>query len=153
MDNSTMTVEAIENGTVIDHIPAGLGLAILRHFKLDESGNRITVGFNLKGKRGNKDLIKIQNIRFNEAEAAQIALFAPQATVNVIENFEVAQKIKPRLPEKVEGIFACPNDNCASHGEPVVGTFTVKSAHGEPRLKCFFCEKSYPIDWVVKHNK
>ncbi|MBR0129352.1 MAG: aspartate carbamoyltransferase regulatory subunit [Neisseriaceae bacterium] len=94
MDN-TMTVEAIENGTVIDHIPAGLGLAILRHFKLDESGNRITVGFNLKGKRGNKDLIKIQNIRFDEKEAAQIALFAPTATVNVIENFEVAQKIKP----------------------------------------------------------
>ena len=152
MDN-TMTVEAIENGTVIDHIPAGFGLAILRHFKLDEGGNRITVGFNLKGKRGNKDLIKIQNIRFDKAEAAQIALFAPTATVNVIENFKVIKKIKPTLPEKVVGIFACPNDNCASHGEPVVGTFTVKTAHNKPRLKCFFCEKSYPIDWVVKHNK
>ncbi|MBR7003301.1 MAG: aspartate carbamoyltransferase regulatory subunit [Neisseriaceae bacterium] len=152
MDN-TMTVEAIENGTVIDHIPAGFGLAILRHFKLDEGGNRITVGFNLKGKRGNKDLIKIQNIRFDEKEAAQIALFAPTATVNVIENFKVIKKIKPTLPEKVVGIFACPNDNCASHGEPVVGTFAVKSGKNEPRLKCFFCEKSYPISWVVKHNK
>ena len=152
MDN-TMTVEAIENGTVIDHIPAGFGLAILRHFKLDEGGNRITVGFNLKGKRGNKDLIKIQNIRFDEKEAAQIALFAPTATVNVIENFKVIKKIKPMLPEKVVGIFACPNDNCASHGEPVVGTFAVKSGKNEPRLKCFFCEKSYPISWVVKHNK
>lgn len=152
MDN-TMTVEAIENGTVIDHIPAGFGLAILRHFKLDEGGRRITVGFNLKGKRGNKDLIKIQNIRFDEAEAAQIALFAPTATVNVIENFKVIKKIKPTLPEKVVGIFACPNDNCASHGEPVVGTFAVKSGKNEPRLKCFFCEKSYPISWVVKHNK
>ena len=152
MDN-TMTVEAIENGTVIDHIPAGFGLAILRHFKLDEGGNRITVGFNLKGKRGNKDLIKIQNIRFDEKEAAQIALFAPTATVNVIENFKVIKKIKPTLPEKVVGIFACPNDNCASHGEPVVGTFTVKSGKNEPHLKCFFCEKSYPISWVVKHNK
>ena len=151
--NNTMTVEAIENGTVIDHIPAGFGLAILRHFKLDESGNRITVGFNLKGKRGNKDLIKIQNVHFTDTEAAQIALFAPTATVNVIENFQVAKKIKPTLPEKVEGIFQCPNDNCASHGEPVVGTFTVKTAHNKPRLKCFFCEKSYPIDWVVKHNK
>lgn len=152
MDN-TMTVEAIENGTVIDHIPTGFGLAILRHFKLDEGGNRITVGFNLKGKRGNKDLIKIQNIRFDEKEAAQIALFAPTATVNVIENFKVIKKIKPTLPEKVVGIFACPNDNCASHGEPVVGTFAVKSGKNEPRLKCFFCEKSYPISWVVKHNK
>ena len=151
--NNTMTVEAIENGTVIDHIPAGFGLAILRHFKLDESGNRITVGFNLKGKRGNKDLIKIQNVHFTNTEAAQIALFAPTATVNVIENFQVAKKIKPTLPEKVVGIFQCPNDNCASHGEPVVGTFTVKTAHNKPRLKCFFCEKSYPIEWVVQKNK
>ncbi|MBR5675253.1 MAG: aspartate carbamoyltransferase regulatory subunit [Neisseriaceae bacterium] len=151
--NNTMTVEAIENGTVIDHIPAGFGLAILRHFKLDESGNRITVGFNLKGKRGNKDLIKIQNVHFTDTEAAQIALFAPTATVNVIENFQVAKKIKPTLPEKVVGIFQCPNDNCASHGEPVVGTFTVKTAHNKPRLKCFFCEKSYPIEWVVQKNK
>ena len=152
MDN-TMTVEAIENGTVIDHIPAGFGLAILRHFKLDEGGNRITVGFNLKGKRGNKDLIKIQNVHFTDTEAAQIALFAPTATVNVIENFQVAKKIKPTLPEKVVGIFKCPNDNCASHGEPVIGTFTVKTAHNKPRLKCFFCEKSYPIEWVVQKNK
>lgn len=151
--NNTMTVEAIENGTVIDHIPAGFGLAILRHFKLDESGNRITVGFNLKGKRGNKDLIKIQNVHFTDTEAAQIALFAPTATVNVIENFQVAKKIKPSLPEKVVGIFKCPNDNCASHGEPVIGTFTVKTAHNKPRLKCFFCEKSYPIEWVVQKNK
>ena len=148
-----MTVEAIENGTVIDHIPAGFGLAILRHFKLDESGNRSTVGFNLKVKRGNKDLIKIQNVHFTNTEAALIALFAPTATVNVIENFQVAKKIKPTLPEKVVGIFQCPNDNCASHGEPVVGTFTVKTAHNKPRLKCFFCEKSYPIEWVVQKNK
>ncbi|MBQ9619053.1 MAG: aspartate carbamoyltransferase regulatory subunit [Neisseriaceae bacterium] len=152
MEN-TITVEAIENGTVIDHIPAGQGLAILRHFKLDESGNRITVGFNLKGRRGHKDIIKIQNVRFTPTEAAQIALFAPSATVNVIENFQVAQKIKPTLPEKVEGIFNCPNDNCASHGEPVVGTFSVKSTQREARLKCFFCEKSYPISWVVEKNK
>ncbi|MBR5941025.1 MAG: aspartate carbamoyltransferase regulatory subunit, partial [Neisseriaceae bacterium] len=99
------------------------------------------------------DLIKIQNVHFTDTEAAQIALFAPTATVNVIENFQVAKKIKPTLPEKVEGIFQCPNDNCASHGEPVVGTFTVKTAHNKPRLKCFFCEKSYPIEWVVQKNK
>lgn len=47
MENSKLSVEAIEQGTVIDHIPAGKGLAILRQFKLLHYGNAVTVGFNL----------------------------------------------------------------------------------------------------------
>ena len=50
MENKKLSVEAIENGTVIDHIPAGLGLAILRQFKLLHYGSAVTVGFNLPSK-------------------------------------------------------------------------------------------------------
>ena len=45
MENSKLSVEAIEQGTVIDHIPAGKGLAILRQFKLLHYGSAVTVGF------------------------------------------------------------------------------------------------------------
>ena len=34
MKSKQLSVEAIENGTVIDHIPAGLALTILRQFKV-----------------------------------------------------------------------------------------------------------------------
>ena len=44
MGNSKLSVEAIEQGTVIDHIPAGKGLAILRQFKLLHYGSAVTVG-------------------------------------------------------------------------------------------------------------
>ena len=47
MEKKQYSVEAIENGTVIDHIPAGKGLSILRQFKLLHPGNAVTVGFNL----------------------------------------------------------------------------------------------------------
>lgn len=61
MENSKLSVEAIEQGTVIDHIPAGKGLAILRQFKLLHYGNAVTVGFNLPSKtQGSKDIIKNQ---------------------------------------------------------------------------------------------
>ncbi|MBR6027067.1 MAG: aspartate carbamoyltransferase regulatory subunit [Neisseriaceae bacterium] len=153
MEKLTMTVEAIKNGTVIDHIPAGQGLNILRHFRLDEAGNRITVGFNLSGsKNKRKDLIKIEDVLFNDEEASRIALFAPEVTVNVIENFKVVKKINPQLPTTIQGIFKCPNNNCASHGEPVEGTFFVKNNDGTTRLKCFYCEKSYPMDWVMSYR-
>ncbi|MDO5687536.1 MAG: aspartate carbamoyltransferase regulatory subunit [Neisseria sp.] len=152
MEKLTMRVEAIENGTVLDHIPAGQGLNILRHFHLDDGGNRVTVGFNLTSKNGGrKDLIKIENIGFNDEEAARIALFAPEVTVNVIEDFKVVKKINPRLPETVTGIFSCPNSNCASHGEPVTAMFDVKTVCGTPKLKCYYCEKTYPMEWMMQN--
>ncbi|MCI3999936.1 aspartate carbamoyltransferase regulatory subunit, partial [Klebsiella pneumoniae] len=50
METPKLSVEAIEKGTVIDHIPAGRGLTILRQFKLLHYGNAVTVGFNLPSK-------------------------------------------------------------------------------------------------------
>jgi len=70
MENKKLSVEAIENGTVIDHIPAGLGLAILRQFKLLHYGSAVTVGFNLPSKtQGSKDIIKISGVAFDDAAA------------------------------------------------------------------------------------
>ena len=46
MKSQTLSVKAIENGTVIDHIPAGEGLNILHYFALNELPNYVTVGFN-----------------------------------------------------------------------------------------------------------
>ena len=92
MENKKLSVEAIENGTVIDHIPAGLGLTILRQFKLLHYGNAVTVGFNLPSQsQGCKDIIKIKDVMFNEHDANQLALFSPNAVVNQIENFRVVK--------------------------------------------------------------
>ncbi|MDK4565700.1 aspartate carbamoyltransferase regulatory subunit, partial [Kingella kingae] len=85
MKNQQLSVEAIENGTVIDHIPAGLGLTILRQFKLLHYGHAVTVGFNLPSQsQGSKDIIKIKNVQFSEQDANRLALFSPNAVVNQI---------------------------------------------------------------------
>ncbi|WP_225748332.1 aspartate carbamoyltransferase regulatory subunit [Eikenella sp. Marseille-P7795] len=150
MDNKKLSVEAIEHGTVIDHIPAGLGLAILRQFKLLHHGHAVTVGFNLPSKRhGRKDIIKITGIQLDEAAANRLALFAPEATVNIIANFRVEQKMPLKLPDTISEVFRCPNPNCASHGEPVASRFYVRR-RGKPRLKCHYCEKTYDRDLVAE---
>ena len=80
MEHQKLSVEAIENGTVIDHIPAGLGLTILHRFKLLHYGSAVTVGFNLPSKtQGSKDIIKIAGVSFDEAAANRLALFAPRS--------------------------------------------------------------------------
>lgn len=137
-------VEAIKEGTVIDHIPAGRGMDILRVFKLAQLGKRITVGFNLISKdHGVKDLIKIEDISFSEKEANKLSLLVPEATVNVIENYQVSKKYQLSLPETAEDIFSCPNSNCASHTEPVKSFFYLRKNKSAIKLKCKFCEKSF----------
>lgn len=151
MPNSKLSVEAIEHGTVIDHIPAGLGVTILRQFKLLHYGHAVTVGFNLpSNSQIQKDIIKIKNITFNEQDANRLALFAPEAVVNTIADFKVVKKMKLQLPETISEVFYCPNNNCASHGEPVQSLFYVCQQQKQVKLKCHYCEKTFAREAVAE---
>ena len=151
MNAKQLSVEAIETGTVIDHIPAGLGLSILNQFKLLDYGSAVTVGFNLPSKtQGSKDIIKIKEVLFDEKSANRLALFAPEATVNLIENFRVVRKLHLKMPDTISEVFRCPNSNCASHGEPVKSRFYVRQHQGQTRLKCHYCEKTYARETVAE---
>lgn len=151
MNTQKLSVEAIENGTVIDHIPAGLGLTILNQFKLLHYGSAVTVGFNLPSKtQGRKDIIKIKEVAFSEQDANRLALFAPEAVVNCIINFKVVKKMKLTLPNTISEVFRCPNTNCASHSEPVNSRFYVKQQGGQTKLKCHYCEKTFAREAVAE---
>jgi len=139
-----LQVEAIRNGSVIDHIPANLGIKILSLFKINETNQRITIGLNLPSSELiQKDLIKIENVYLSKSQANQLALYAPNATVNQIENYMVVNKLKLTLPEQITGIFSCPNSNCISHGEPVDSQFNVFKKGKNVQLKCHYCEKVF----------
>ncbi len=144
-----LQVQAICHGSVIDHLPAGTALDIIHRFKLDQGNARITIGMHLPTKdQGFKDLIKIENVSLNESMANQLALFAPNATVNVINNYQVIDKHKPQLPDVMIDAFACPNSNCITHGEPVKSYFFVQQKADGVKLKCKYCEKSFNKELV-----
>ena len=138
-----LQVEAIEHGSVIDHIPAQQGVKILKFFKFTQTQEKITVGLNLATHSGEaKDLIKIENTFFNDQQANQLALFAPNATINQIKDFKVVNKFKVQLPSSFIGVLVCPNSNCISHNEPVDSRFYVHQK-STLKLKCHYCEKSF----------
>ena len=151
MEQKKLSVEAIEKGTVIDHIPAGKGLIILRQFKLLHYGSAVTVGFNLPSKtQGSKDIIKITGVWLDDNAANRLALFAPEAVVNTIDHFKVINKRRLTLPDEIAEVFRCPNTNCASHGEPVKSRFYVRKQSGQTKLKCHYCEKTFSRDSVTE---
>ena len=95
LNKDKLLVEAIANGTVIDHIAPGQAINIIRMFKFLSKNNQLTVGFNLRsGDLGKKDIIKISEVVFSPAQTEQIAVLAPNATINQIKDFKVVDKLQ-----------------------------------------------------------
>lgn len=138
---TTLSVTAIREGTVIDHIQCGQGMRILRLLNIQGS-SPITIGLNLKSSlMGLKDLIKIEGVFLSIAETSQIALFAPKATVNVIRDYQIAMKYKVELPDQVDDILQCANPLCITRLEKIPTRFTRGDNRGHVSLRCCFCER------------
>ncbi len=136
-----MEVRAIENGTVIDHIPSESLFKIIDILRLDKEKNRITIGNNLESNRmGTKAIIKINERYCLPDEINRIALVAPMARVNIIKDYEVTEKLKVEVPRTVEGFVKCVNPQCITNHEPVPTAFQVLNGE-EISLKCRYCEK------------
>src|SRR5579883_871541 len=151
MTNKTLSVSAINNGKVIDHIPSVYALRIIHLFRFLHDKNKITVGLNLPSKRlGLKDLIKIENRMLTDLEASEIAIFAPEATINIVNDFEVIKKIETKLPTNIANIFHCLNTKCITHKEQTESVFYVKEQGKQVKLICHYCEKSFERDQIKR---
>lgn len=87
----------IENGTVIDHVPAGKTLEVLEALKITgEDGAVISLVMNVPSeKMGKKDIIRIEDKQLNPDDVKRkIAKLAPKATVNWVKDSEVVKKVR-----------------------------------------------------------
>ncbi len=139
--NSELRVRKIKNGTVIDHIPHGRSLIVLRILGITgEEDNIIALIMNVDSKKlGRKDIVKIENRELTESEVNLIALIAPTATINIVRDFMVVKKYKVELPDKIVGLLKCVNPTCITNsGEVVESVFEVVSRN-PIKLRCSYC--------------
>lgn len=142
MSDGELKVSKIKNGTVIDHIPAGMAPAVLKILGIERGcPDTVIVAMNVRSQRlGLKDMVKVENRALEAATVKKIAIVAPQATVNIIKDMTVAEKIHVELPHELIGIIRCPNRNCITNSsERVVPYLTVESR--DPlAMRCHYCE-------------
>lgn len=137
-----LVVSALENGTVLDHIPAENVFKALELLGLKDEKSQITIGINLNSKLfGKKGIIKIADRFFEDEELSKLALIAPSATVNIIRDFKVVEKKKLVMPKEISGIARCMNPKCITNHQPVKTKFTVLDNGKEISLLCHYCEK------------
>ena len=141
MAKKELQVSAIENGTVIDHIPADKLFDVINVLGITGMDNAMTFGANLKSsKLGKKAIIKIWDKFLEDDEVNKLALVAPSAKINIIRDYDVVEKKTVNVPEKVEGIVKCMNPKCITYHENVRTKFTVVK-DSPIVLKCHYCEK------------
>ncbi len=140
---NVLKIERIKNGTVIDHLPAGTSLTILKVLGIKKDyRNTVSVAMNVKSKTlGMKDVVKVEDRVLRDDETDKLALIAPAATVNIVRDYKVVKKSKVAVPKEIIGVLKCGNPSCiTSKREPVTPVFNIEK-ESPIAVRCKFCER------------
>lgn len=137
-----LAVAALENGTVIDHIPSEVVFQAVKILGLENSKNAVTIGYNLSSKKlGTKAIIKVADTFFDNDMLNRIALIAPNAVVNVIRDYAVVEKRPVVIPDQLIGIVRCANPKCITNHQPMATKFNVITKKPVV-IRCHYCNHS-----------
>jgi len=124
-----MAVAALESGTVIDHIPSEALFKCVKILRLADMPHKLTIGNNLD----------------SESVLNRIALIAPTAVVNIIRDYQVAEKHPVTLPKQLRGIVRCGNPKCITNNEPMATIFE-SDANDSSLIRCHYCNHTIQPD-------
>ncbi len=148
MSKKERIVAAIENGTVIDHIPAEKAYQVANLLGLEKLETPVTIGYNYPSKKlGRKGIIKVENIFFSDEQISRLSVVAPNVVLNVIRDYEVVEKKKVETPDILRGLVCCNNPKCVTSNEPMPTVFNVIDKKAGI-IKCRYCDKEQHIDKV-----
>lgn len=132
-----MNIDSIENGYVIDHIPAGKGMQVYEILKLSQLDCQVAIITNAKSKKNNtKDIIKINDLI--DLDLDVVSYIAPDATINVIKDSVRIEKKKLTPPSILANVVKCPNPHCICNNESIAHIFKLTDNNGTYR--CIYCE-------------
>lgn len=148
MSKKERLVAAIENGSVIDHIPAEKTFQVVNLLQLQKLVMPVTIGFNFSSKMvGSKGIIKVSDKFFTDDEISRLSVVAPIVVLNIIKDYEVVEKKKVVTPDELRGIVKCNNPKCITNNEPMETIFNVMDKENGI-VKCHYCDKEQHIDKV-----
>lgn len=150
-------VAALENGSVIDHIPTDKLFTVVQLLELDKCNDPVLIGNNLESRvMEKKGLIKIAGKFFTEEEISKLAVISPHMRLTTIRNYEVEDKREINLPDTLTNIVKCENPVCITNNEPMKTVFYVDHhdyihqmlaydhailEDSNPVFKCRYCGK------------
>lgn len=143
-----LLIPKIENGIVIDHVPAGQGVRILRVMGRHPEMRDVvtTVGLNFPSRRmGVKDLVKLAISEPPARFLHHLSIICPGVTVKRIKNYVVEKKIVLEPPELIEDFMKCPNPACITSTEREAHTCFHLLSRDPMSFRCNYCERRFSL--------
>ena len=104
IEKKELQVAALENGTVIDHIPSDKVFTVVSLLDLQNTDGNITIGNNFESKKlGKKGIIKGADRLFTDEEVSRLSVVAPNIKLNIIRHYEVVEKNQIVMPDELQG--------------------------------------------------
>lgn len=144
MKNKDLLVAALQNGSVIDHIPTDKLFTIVKLLELEKCDEPVTIGNNLESnKMGKKGLIKVSDKFFTDEDLSRLAVVCPNMRLTVIRDYEVVEKREIVLPDTLTNLVKCANPVCITNNEPMKTYFVVDKLKG--LVHCHYCGKTQKL--------
>lgn len=148
MNKKERLVAAIENGTVIDHIPFEKTYQVASLLELHKLSSPVTIGQGYPSEKlGKKGIIKVSNKYFTDEEISRLSVVAPNVILSIIRDYEVVEKKVVETPDVLKGIIKCNNPKCITNNEPMNTHFYVVDKK-TGIVRCHYCDKEQKMSDV-----
>ncbi|MBQ8203786.1 MAG: aspartate carbamoyltransferase regulatory subunit [Clostridia bacterium] len=134
-----MNIDSIQNGVVIDHITAGLGMKLYKLLGLDTLDVSVALIKNVSSKKmGKKDIIKID--ADIDVDFDVIGFVDPDATVNIIKEGKLVNKLSIDMPKTLVDVIKCKNPRCITSCEQELQHIFELTDRENKVYRCRYCE-------------
>ncbi len=148
LEGGVLSIGALEEGFVLDHIKAGHAMTIYRYLKLGKLDCTVAIIKNAtSNKMGRKDIIKVAcPIDFLDLDV--LGFIDHNITVNVIKDNRIIEKKRLSLPKKVVNVISCKNPRCITSIEQGLDQIFVLADPEAELYRCRYCEEKW--DGILK---
>ncbi|MCR5390890.1 MAG: aspartate carbamoyltransferase regulatory subunit [Lachnospiraceae bacterium] len=136
-----LNVGKIEEGFVLDHIPAGKGMSVYYHLGLDKLDCMVAIIKNAKsGRLGRKDIIKVE-CDIDTLNLDVLAVIDQTITVNVVKDGEILEKRTLELPKELTNVMHCKNPRCITSIEQELPHIFYLAEADRQIYRCKYCDE------------
>ena len=138
-----LNISGLQEGIVLDHIPAGKAMEIYRYMGLDKLDCQVAIIKNARSnKMGRKDIIKIEG-GLDQVDLDVLGFVDHNITVNVIRDGSVSEKKALRLPKSLTNVIRCKNPRCITSIEQGLPHIFLLADEEKEIYRCRYCEEKY----------
>lgn len=138
-----LNISGIENGVVLDHIPAGMSMELYRYLHLDKLDCQVAIIRNATSqKMGKKDILKVSG-SVDQIDLDVIGFLDHSITVNIIKDNKVVEKRELELPKKLTNVIKCKNPRCITSIEQELPHVFFLADEEHATYRCKYCEEKY----------